>query len=54
MLSWAIASVVIALLAALFGLGGLVASAVGIANILCVVVLILAIVSLPAGRRPAF
>ena len=53
MFSWAIAFFVIALVAAVFGFGGIAASAVGIAKIIFVVALILAIVSLVAGRRPA-
>lgn len=51
--SWAIAFFVIALVAAIFGFGGLAASAAGIAKIIFIVALILAIVSFVAGRRPA-
>jgi uncharacterized membrane protein YtjA (UPF0391 family) len=51
MFSWAIAFFIIALIAAIFGFGGIAASAVGIAKIIFVVALILAIVSLLAGRR---
>ena len=53
MFSWAIAFFFIALIAAVFGFGGIAASAVGIAKIIFVVALILAVVSLVAGRRPA-
>ena len=53
MLSWAITSLVIALIAALVGFGGVDTSAAGIAKIFLVVALILAITSLVAGRRPA-
>jgi uncharacterized membrane protein YtjA (UPF0391 family) len=42
-----------ALLAAIFGFTGLAASAAGIAKIIFVVALILAVISLVAGRRPA-
>ena len=53
MFSWAIAFFVVALLAAIFGFGGLAASAAGIAKIIFLVALILAIVSFFAGRRTA-
>ena len=52
MFSWAIAFFVIALIAAVFGFFGLAASAGGIAKIIFVVALILALVSFVAGRRP--
>ena len=52
MFSWAIAFFVIALIAAVFGFFGLAASADGIAKIIFVVALILALVSFVAGRRP--
>ncbi len=51
MFSWALAFFLIALIAAVFGFGGIAASAVGIAKIIFVVALILAVVSLVAGRR---
>jgi uncharacterized membrane protein YtjA (UPF0391 family) len=54
MFSWAIAFFVIALIAAIFGFGGLAASAAGIAKIIFIVALILAIVSFVAGRRPPY
>jgi uncharacterized membrane protein YtjA (UPF0391 family) len=53
MFSWAIAFFVIALIAAIFGFGGLAAGAAGIAKIIFVVALIMAIISFIAGRRPA-
>jgi len=53
MFSWAIAFFIIALLAAIFGFTGLAVSAAGIAKIIFVVALILAVISLVAGRRPA-
>lgn len=52
MFSWALAFFLIALIAAVFGFGGIAVSAVGIAKIIFVVALILAVVSLVAGRRP--
>jgi len=51
MLHWAAVFFIIALIAAIFGFGGLAASAVGIAKILFAVFLILAVVSLLLGRR---
>ncbi len=51
MFSWAIAFFMIALIAAVFGFTGLAVSAAGIAKIVLVVALILAVVSLLAGRR---
>jgi uncharacterized membrane protein YtjA (UPF0391 family) len=51
MLYWAAVFFIIALIAAIFGFGGLAASAVGIAKILFFVFLILAVVSLLLGRR---
>jgi uncharacterized membrane protein YtjA (UPF0391 family) len=51
MFSWALTFFVIALIAAVFGFGGIAASAVGIAKIIFVVALILAVVSVVAGRR---
>jgi uncharacterized membrane protein YtjA (UPF0391 family) len=52
MFSWAIAFFIIALVAAVFGFTGLAVSAAGIAKIIFVVALILAIVSFAVGRRP--
>jgi uncharacterized membrane protein YtjA (UPF0391 family) len=51
MLYWAAVFFVIALAAAVFGFGGIAASAAGIAKILFVVFLVLAVVSLIFGRR---
>ncbi|MDZ4768012.1 MAG: DUF1328 domain-containing protein [Chloroflexota bacterium] len=51
MLSWAILFLVIALLAAVFGFGGIAGTAAGIAQLLFVVFLILFIASLVFGRR---
>ena len=56
MLQWALAFFILALIAALFGFGGIAASAVGIAKILFVAFLVLAAVSALAGlirRSPA-
>ena len=49
MLHYAVVFLVIALIAALFGFGGIAASAVGIAKILFIVFLILAVVSFLFG-----
>ena len=51
MLHWAAVFFVIALIAAVFGFGGLAASAAGNAKILFFVFLVLAVVSLLFGRR---
>jgi uncharacterized membrane protein YtjA (UPF0391 family) len=51
MLYWAAVFFVIALLAAVFGFGGIAASAVGVAKVLFFVFLILAVISLIFGRR---
>jgi uncharacterized membrane protein YtjA (UPF0391 family) len=51
MLYWAAVFFVIALVAAVFGFGGLAASAAGVAKILFAVFLVLALVSLVFGRR---
>jgi uncharacterized membrane protein YtjA (UPF0391 family) len=50
MFSWALAFFVLALVAAIFGFGGLAASAAGIAKIIFFVALILAVVSFIASR----
>ena len=54
MLNWAVTFLIIALIAALFGFGGIAASAVGFAKILFVVFLVLFVISLVIGgvRRP--
>lgn len=49
MLHYAVVFLVIALIAALFGFGGIAASAVGIAKLLFVVFLVLAVVSFILG-----
>ena len=49
MLGWAITFLVVALIAALFGFGGIAGSAVGIAKILFFVFLVLFVVSLLLG-----
>jgi uncharacterized membrane protein YtjA (UPF0391 family) len=57
MLSWAIAFFVLALIAALFGFGGIAASAIGIGKILFMVFLALAVLSfvvnIARGRNTA-
>jgi uncharacterized membrane protein YtjA (UPF0391 family) len=53
MLYWAAVFFVIALLAAVFGFGGLAASAAGVAKILFFVFLVFALVSVLFGRRSA-
>jgi uncharacterized membrane protein YtjA (UPF0391 family) len=51
MFSWALAFFIIAIIAAIFGFGGIAASAAGAATIVFVVALILAVVGLVVGRR---
>jgi uncharacterized membrane protein YtjA (UPF0391 family) len=51
MLHWAAVFFVIALVAAIFGFGGIAAGAVGIAKILFFVFLVLAVLALVFGRR---
>lgn len=51
MLSWAITFLIIALIAAILGFGGIAGTAVGIAKILFFVFLALFIISLIFGRR---
>jgi uncharacterized membrane protein YtjA (UPF0391 family) len=51
MLHWAIVFFVVALIAALFGFGGIAASAVGVAKILFFLFLVLAVVAFIFGRR---
>ncbi len=51
MLYWAIGFFVLAMVAALFGFGGIVAGAMTIGKVLFVGFLVLAVVSLVAGRR---
>lgn len=52
MFSWAIAFLVVALIAAVFGFSGIAGTAVHIAWILAIVGIILAIVFTVLGRRP--
>lgn len=51
MLHWAIVFFVVAMLAALFGFGGIAAGAAGIAKVLFFAFLILAVVAFLFGRR---
>ena len=51
MLHWAAVFFVIAIVAAVFGFGGIAASATGIAKILFFAFLVLALISLLFGRR---
>lgn len=51
MLSWAVTFLIIALVAALFGFGGIASGATSIAQILFFVFLVLFVVSLLMGRR---
>jgi uncharacterized membrane protein YtjA (UPF0391 family) len=50
MLRWAIIFLIIAVIAALFGFGGLAGDAVWIAKVLCLVFLVLFVLSLVMGR----
>lgn len=52
MLNWVVLFLVLALVFALFGFGGIAASFAGIAKILFLVFLVLFLVSLVLGRRP--
>jgi uncharacterized membrane protein YtjA (UPF0391 family) len=51
MLRWAVVFLIIAIIAAIFGFGGIVGTAVGIAKILFAIFLVLFLVSLILGRR---
>jgi uncharacterized membrane protein YtjA (UPF0391 family) len=51
MLHWAAVFFVIAIIAAVFGFGGIAASATGIAKILFFAFLVMAVISLLLGRR---
>jgi uncharacterized membrane protein YtjA (UPF0391 family) len=55
MLSWALAFLVVAIIAAIFGFGGIASGAAGIAKILFFVFLVLFLISLFVGgvRRPS-
>jgi uncharacterized membrane protein YtjA (UPF0391 family) len=52
-LSWALMFLVLALVAAVFGFGGIAASAAGIAKFLFFLFLVLFVLSLALGRRPS-
>lgn len=51
MLGWSVTFLIIAIIAAIFGFGGIVASAVGIAKILFYIFLVLFVISLIFGRK---
>ena len=51
MLSWAITFLIIAIVAAVLGFGGIAGTATGIAKILCVVFLVMFIASFFFGRK---
>lgn len=51
MLGWSVTFLIIAIIAAIFGFGGIVASAVGIAKILFYIFLVLFVISIIFGRR---
>jgi uncharacterized membrane protein YtjA (UPF0391 family) len=53
MLYWSVVFFVLALVAAVFGFGGIAAGAASIGKILFVGFLVLAVVSVIAGRRPS-
>lgn len=53
MLSWSLTFLIIALIAAALGFGGIAGTAVGIAKVLFFVFLVLFVVSLVLGRKPS-
>ena len=53
MLRWAATFLVIAILAAVFGFGGIASSASGIAQVLFVVFAVLFVISLLVGKKPS-
>ncbi|HEY9250519.1 MAG TPA: DUF1328 domain-containing protein [Rariglobus sp.] len=53
MLSWSVTFLLIALIAAALGFGGIAGTAVGIAKVLFFVFIVLFIVSLIFGRKPS-
>jgi uncharacterized membrane protein YtjA (UPF0391 family) len=53
MLSWSVLFLIIAIIAAALGFGGIAGTAVGIAKILFFVFIVLFLVSLIFGRRPS-
>lgn len=52
MLSWSVMFLIIALIAAVLGFGGIAGTAVGIAKVLFFIFIVLFLVSLIFGRRP--
>jgi uncharacterized membrane protein YtjA (UPF0391 family) len=52
MLSWALTFFILALVAAIFGFGGIAATSAGIAKLLFFVFLVLFVISLVTGRSP--
>ena len=52
MLSWALTFFILALVAAIFGFGGIDATSAGIAKLLFFVFLVLFVISLVTGRSP--
>lgn len=53
MLSWSVLFLIIALIAAALGFGGIAGTAVGIAKVLFFIFIVLFLVSLIFGRRPS-
>jgi uncharacterized membrane protein YtjA (UPF0391 family) len=53
MLSWSVTFLIIALIAAALGFGGIAGTAVGIAKILFFVFIVLFLLSLVFGRKPS-
>ncbi len=54
MLSWAIAFLVVAIIAAVLGFGGIAGAATGVAKTLFAVCLVLFVISVVLGRRPRY
>jgi uncharacterized membrane protein YtjA (UPF0391 family) len=54
MLSWAITFLLVAIIAAVLGFGGIAGAAVGFAKTLFVVCLVLFVIAFVAGRRPRY
>ena len=52
MLSWALTFFILALVAAIFGFGGIAATSAGIAKVLFFVFLVLFVIALVTGRSP--
>ncbi|HEY8932087.1 MAG TPA: DUF1328 domain-containing protein [Rariglobus sp.] len=53
MLSWSLCFLIIALIAAALGFGGIAGTAVGIAKVLFFIFIVLFLVSLVIGRKPS-